>query len=86
MTVISRDPYEPLPSDWQEKLRERWPDGERLATAWRLSRDLETCRDLLLGLPVDRSRLRVDALARAEESQLVRLERPIDLVDVREAA
>ena len=84
--VVPSDPWAPLPVDWRERLRELWPDAEFLATAWRLAGDINTCRDLLLGLPVSRDRLRPDALAHAEENWLVVLQRPLDLFNVQEAA
>jgi hypothetical protein len=48
----------------------------------RIARDLGTCRELLLGLPVDPDRLDPVALAWAQERLLVRLDlRAIDLLE-----
>jgi hypothetical protein len=85
---MPKDPLVPLPADWREQLRARWPDGEKLRCAWTIAADLDTLRDLLLGLPVDvASRIRPDELERAREETLVQLVRPIDLLpNVKEAA
>jgi hypothetical protein len=53
-----------------------------LSWAVRLALDVETCRDLLNGVPVDPARLDPKALARAKALQLVRLDfRAIDLFE-----
>jgi hypothetical protein len=80
--VVDPDPLVPITPEQQDTLRRLWPNGERLVAAWRLALDVETCEELLLGQPVDRNRLDPKALAWALERRLVRLERPIDLVEV----
>jgi hypothetical protein len=51
-----------------------------LSWALRLALDVETCRDLLNGEPVDPARLDPKALARAKATDLVRLDfRAVDL-------
>jgi hypothetical protein len=48
--------------------------------ALRVARDVDACRDLLLGLPVDPDRLDSDGLAWASERGWVQLARPIDVL------
>jgi hypothetical protein len=86
VTVIPRDIFEPLPADWREQLAERWPDAERLAWAWRLARDIETCGDLIAGRAVGSSRLNPEALFEARRRSIVQLRAPIDLLNVQEIA
>lgn len=86
MSVVPRNVYEPLPDGWREQLAERWPDGERLAWAFRLALDVETCADLIAGRPVSMSRLDSSALFEARRRSLVQLRAPLELVNVREAA
>jgi hypothetical protein len=62
-------------------LREAYPDGKRLAVAWRLTRDVDTCAELLAGRSVDPGRLNTRELELAQEASLVRLTRPIDLLE-----
>lgn len=79
-----------LPSDEQlayprfRSNREHWDWCRypyRVLTALRLARDLDTCRALLLGEPVDPDRLDQAELRRARERELVRLDfRAIDLL------
>lgn len=53
-----------------------------LSWAVRLALDVETCRDVLNGTPVDRARLDPQALARAEALRLLRLDfHAIDLFE-----
>ena len=72
--IVSTDPYEPIWEELWTALRERWPHPYRLVVAMRLARDVETCRELLLGLPVDPDRLDPEAVSWARERQLVRLD------------
>lgn len=60
-------------------LEHRWPNAHRIAWALRLSRDVETCRDLLAGRPVDPSRIDREELERAKARQLVQLVAPLEL-------
>ena len=48
--------------------------------ALRVAADLDACRDLLLGLPVDPARLDPAGLTWASERRWVQLARPIDLL------
>lgn len=79
--IVPKDISEPITAAMWGELRERWPNYERLATAWALAPDLDTLDDLLAGRPVDKDRLSPAGLARAEEHRLVRLERPIELFE-----
>lgn len=83
--IIPRDITTPITADMRRRLRERWPNGERLTIAWRLAKDLETLEALLLGQPVDPSRVNQDELQRALEPRLVQLVRPIDVLHGRAA-
>lgn len=79
--IVPRSPYEPITADMWRQLRERWPHPYRLVVAMRLAYDLETCRELLLGLPVDPDRLNAEAVRWASERLLVRLDfRALDLL------
>jgi hypothetical protein len=69
----------------RDELREHWPGGERLDTAWRLAKDIDTLEALLLGQPVDPARIHQDELQRALEPRLVQLVRPIDVLHGRAA-
>lgn len=53
---------------------------QRLKLIWDLAGSLDALEDLLLGVPVDPSRLNKDELAGAFEASLVQLVRPIDLL------
>ena len=86
MSIVPRNPWQPLTEEMRQALRDKWPDGERLTTAWRLARDLETLRDLLAGLRVAADRLDQEALFEARRRSLVQLRTPIALVNVSEAA
>ena len=62
-------------AEWDRLQREeRWPHAGRLQVAIALARDLETCRALLCGEPVDPARVDRDALQRAKDQKLVRLD------------
>lgn len=74
-----------LPLELVEELYAPRPSRSYLArvdAALRLARDVETCRDLLRGEPVDESALDPAGLAWAGERRLVRLERPLDLFEL----
>jgi hypothetical protein len=86
MSVVSRDPHQPVTVGMWAELAEGWPDTERLIAAFRLARDLRTCTALLEGLPVAAGLLDAQGLLWARRKRLVRLERPLDLFDVREPA
>ena len=53
--------------------------------ALRVALDLEACRDLLLGLPVDPGRLDPNGIAWARERGWVQLARPVDVLPLRTA-
>ena len=72
--IVPRDPWTPITAEMCEELHRRWPHPYRLVVAMRLARDLETCRELLLGLPVDPDRLDPQVLRWASERLLVRLD------------
>jgi hypothetical protein len=81
---VPRDPWSPISAETWQRLRESWPNGERLTLAWRLARDVDTLGDLLLGLPVDPDRIDRVELARARTRRLVRLDlSPADLLEAR---
>lgn len=80
--IVPRDPHVPISAEAWARLRERWPDGERLSWAWRLARDLDALADLIAGRPVSASRLDPEALFEARRRSLVQLRSPIELVDV----
>ncbi len=50
--------------------------------ALRVALDVDACRDLLLGLPVDPDRLDPDGLKWASERRWITLSRPIDTLPV----
>ncbi len=83
MSVVSKDTHDAItPAQWDE-LRRRYPNVDRLDTAFRMGVDVGTCADLLAGLPVGRGRLDAKGLRWARVRRLVRLERPVDMFDVR---
>src|SRR5690242_3948206 len=86
VSIVPRDPSQPITAEMRRALREAWPDGERLAAAWRLARDLETLSDLLAGAPVSEDRLDPEALFPARRRSLVQLGAPIELLIVVEDA
>lgn len=55
-------------------LADRYPNTARILVALRLALDLETCRSLLQGEPVDPARLDRHQLKQAREHALVRLD------------
>lgn len=75
---VSLDPYEPISSQQQRRLRERWPNAARLQVAFKLGLDVEACTDLLAGRRVDPSRLDADGVAWARSQQLVSLAPALD--------
>jgi len=70
----------PLPEGWQERLRAKWPNGDRLTLAWNLSPSLEVLEDLLRGHYVDPARLDQEWLRWAKREQFVALKPAIDCV------
>ena len=65
--------------EWDRlRLEAMWPNPVRLQTAFRLAPNVETCRLLLLDLPVPAGMLDRGELARARRETHVRLERPVD--------
>lgn len=80
MSIVPRDPHEPITAAMRWTLFERWQDGERLMWSFRLALNLETCADLIAGRPVSPGRLDQDELSRAHEPQLVQLVAPVDLL------
>lgn len=63
------------------RLEQRYPHPERILVAMRLARDVETCRALLQGEPVNPGRLHMDEVRRAKQRALVRLDmHAIDLL------
>jgi hypothetical protein len=84
VSIVPKSPDEPITRAMSEALRDAWPDGERLAVAFRLASDVDTCSDLLAGVPVSESRLDPGALFEARRRTLVQLSPPIALVDVSE--
>ena len=82
MTIVPRDPNSDLLLGELEELERRWPDGQRLLAAFTLACDLDACRDLILGLPVDVARLDPGELQRARQAHLVQLRAPADLLHV----
>lgn len=79
--IVPRDPWEPLPADWRERVTARWPDGARLTAAWALALDVDALADLLAGRAVDPSRLDPDEVIRSRRKRLVRLVAPAELLD-----
>ena len=84
--IVPRDPWEPITEEMWAALREAWPNGERLAAAWRLAPDVDTCSDLLAGVPVSAGRLDQEALFESRRRSLVTLSAPIELLNVTEDA
>lgn len=79
--IMPKDSSVPLPPDWREQLRARWPDGERLRAAWALARDVDALEDLLAGRAVHPDRIDRDELVKASRANLVQLRAPIDLLE-----
>lgn len=69
--IVPHHPHEPV--DWAA-LRAAYPHPQRIVVALRLATDLETCRALLNGEPVDPERLDKNELDRARNRRLVRLD------------
>jgi hypothetical protein len=84
--IVPRDVDEPYTAEMRKALEAAYPTGAKLLTAFRLARDVDTCSDLLVGVPVDQSRLDQDVLVAARRHSLVALHAPIELVNVQEAA
>ncbi len=81
MSVVSKDPCDPITAEQRDELCRRYPNVVRLDVAFRLAPNVETCADLLTGYQVDRALLDREALVWAHERRLVQLVRPIDLFD-----
>jgi hypothetical protein len=81
MSIVSHDVFAPLTDGQRLALVEAWPNGARLEWAWRIARDLETCRALLAGQPVDAERLDQAELFSARRARLVQLVAPADLLE-----
>src|SRR4051812_9958051 len=79
--IVPRDPHQPITTEMMVQLRAKWPNAARLNVAWQLAKDIDTLEALLLGQPVDPTRIRQDELERALEPRLVQLVRPIDVLE-----
>lgn len=77
--IVPRDPCVPLSDEMWEALHERWPDAGPLGIAFRIAKDLDACRDLLLGRPVDSWRLDCVEVERALRASHVQLVSPLDV-------
>src|SRR4051812_3511693 len=72
--IAPRDLFEPITPETLERLREAYPTYQRLSVAFALPlrpRDLDACRDLLAGRPVDPVRLDKAALFNARRKRLI---------------
>jgi hypothetical protein len=78
VSIVPRDPCEPITGAMRLLLEWDYPDADRILLAMRLALDVGACEDLLAGRPVDPSRLDQAELAKAREKTLVRLVAPID--------
>lgn len=77
----TRDVVEPFANGYHDELATRYPHPERILVALRLARDVETCRALLNGDPVDPARVDMEELRWAKQRFLVRLDfHAIDLL------
>lgn len=72
--IVTPDPCEPVSAEQWAELRDRFPNAYRVFVALVLARDIGTCEDLLVGLPVDPDRLDPVALRWARDRLLVRLD------------
>jgi hypothetical protein len=82
--IVPKDPRERItPAMWRA-LRNAYPNGERLAAAWRLARDLDTLGELLSGCSVSSDRLDPEAVFHARRRTLVTLSAPAELLNVAE--
>ncbi len=79
--IVPRDPHEPLTRARWDALAAAYPVPHKIRIALRLARDLEACRDLLAGVPVDPSRLHRAELEWAKRKTLVQLVAPLDLLE-----
>jgi hypothetical protein len=66
------------------RLRGKWPDGQRLTTAWALALDVDACADLLAGRAVAPERIDQGELFNARRKRLIQLVAPIDLLETLE--
>jgi hypothetical protein len=80
--IVPRDTFEPLTDEIWEALHEAYSDENiaMVGVAMRLALDLETCRALLEGRPVDPVRIDQAELAKAKRRTLVQLVAPLDLL------
>lgn len=82
MSIVPRSAHEPITAEQLDALRERWPTPGRLVAAFALARDVETCAELLAGVPVAPERLDQEQLELARRRRLVRLDlTAIDLLE-----
>ena len=80
MSVVPRDPFQPLGPAVSAALVAAYPSAERLDVCFRLARDLATCEALWRGEPVCHALLDRTELPKAREARLVQLVRPLDLL------
>jgi hypothetical protein len=74
MSIVPRDPLEPITPEQWAQLREAYPDGQRLWWALLLARDPDTWAELVAGAAVEPVRLDQAQLAWAREQKVVRLD------------
>jgi hypothetical protein len=74
VSIVSRDPHDPITAEQWDALRERWPHADRIKVAFALASDIDTCAALLRGEPVDPDRLDPERVAWAREHRLVQLD------------
>lgn len=72
--IVPSNPWEPITPFMWERLHARWARPERIVTAMRLAKNLDTCRALLAGEPVSPGRVDQVELRKAERQRLVRLD------------
>lgn len=63
------------------QLEQRWPNPHRLALAFRLAPNVETCEDLLSGVGAGPEQLDASALLEARQRMLVRLVPALDVLE-----
>lgn len=84
--IVPRDPCVPMSDEMWEALHDRWPDAGPLGVAFRIAKDLDACRDLLIGRLVDPLRLDGAEVERAVQATHVQLVSPLDAYGFRRAA
>jgi hypothetical protein len=77
-SIVPRDPWEPITAEMWSALHARWPNGNLLACAWRIARDVDALHDLLLGRTVAPERLDKAEVESALEERHVQLVSPLD--------